>query len=112
MTRWHSCSAYGDGEVHAIPVLSDPSWDKAEVLASIVHQHARIHPDERIIDVLPAREADTVQWASLPGWHDGYGDPSQPSAANRPWLALVRIPSLPLAPSGPYDVRKGQYGCC
>ena len=110
MTRWHSCSAYCAGEVHAIPVLSDPSWDQAEVLASMVHQHAQTHPDERIIDLLPAREAETVQWASLPGWHDGYGDPSQPTAAHRPWLALVGIPSLPLAPPRCSDARKGRHG--
>ena len=110
MTRWHSCSAYCAGEVHAIPVLSDPSWDKAEVLASMGHQHARIHPGERIIDLLPAREAETAQWASLPGWHDGYGDPSQPTAANRPWLALVCIPSLPLAPPRFFGARKERHG--
>ena len=78
-------------------MLSDPTWPQATVFASIVLEHGRLHPEEEIVDLLPAREADVAAWRSGGGWHDGDGAPSHPAATDRPWIALVRIPTLPRA---------------
>lgn len=94
---WHTCSFYCHGEIHAVPVLCPPEWEREEVWASFRH-YPQTNPDDTLLALLPAREADAARWAGEGDWSDGYGAASHPPADSRPWLALIRIPSLPPAP--------------